>query len=478
MNILLNLIKMKSVNQIPSKFKLAFRPSLSSLLIMLSFFLISACNDGKDGKTGRDGISDLVTRDDVIKTNANIAYAVYSDSLITAIEMQEKLQALVNSPSETSFLQAKQAWLDTREPYGQSEVYRFRGGPIDRLKEDNTLGEDGDGPEGQINAWPLGEAIIDYVAPVVDGDSGPENSSNALTNNIIADNVNYPTISTDIILNLFEHGEDERNVTSGYHSIEFLLWGQDLNTDLSATPPRDSSGGQRPVTDYFTNANGNTNGCTSGQTPAPDNICVRRGEYLLSVAEILISDLRRIVYAWEPEAGFHYQNFVKGGDTSLAKILEGMGRLSFGELAGERINIALLTNSQEDEHSCFSDNTHRDIYLNAKGVQNSYLGKYTRVNGEIVSGASIKQLLVVENQPLLANEMQIALEKTMSTASVIDTKAKTGKPFDQLIQEGPEQKNILAVIGALVEQTDDIEKVIQTLGVTTDDLHQDTEEDI
>ena len=433
-----------------------------------------AGQDGANGTNGTNGVSNFVTRDDVIKTNANIAYAAYSDSLITAQEMKYALMDLVENPSDATLKAAKDAWLTSREPYGQTEVYRFREGPIDALKDDGTIGEEGDGPEGAINAWPLGEAIIDYVAVVVDGDSGPESPANAPANNIISNTVDYPTISADTLRATFEFGEDERNVTTGYHAIEFLLWGQDLNEDLSGAGPRDSSGGQRPASDYFTTPGS----CTSGPNASAEQICERRGDYLLAAADLLIEDLKAVTEAWEPNAGVHYNAFVEGGDTSLAKILEGMGRLSFGELAGERINIALVTDSQEDEHSCFSDNTHRDIFLNAKGVQNSYNAQYTRVDGEVVEGASIYDLLVVEGAHELANQLRGSLEATMAAAAVIDTKAKTGMPFDTLIQQGIEQPNIIAVIEALVKQTDDIELVIDALNVTTNDIRQDTDQDI
>jgi putative iron-regulated protein len=155
-----------------------------------------------------------------------------------------------------------------------------------------------------------------------------------------------------------------------------------------------------------------------------------------------------------------------------------MGRLSYGELAGERMNIALTTDSQEDEHSCFSDNTHRDIFLNAKGVQTMYTASYTRIDGEVVEGASIHDLLVVEGEAALANQLRGALEQTMASAAVIDTKAKTGTPFDVLIQEGVDQPNVVAMIQNLVTQTDAIEQAISALGVTTNDLRQDTGEDI
>jgi putative iron-regulated protein len=430
---------------------------------------------GADGTSGTNGVSVFVTRDDVIKTNANIAYAVYSDALISAQSLKVALKSFVAEPTEANFALAKKSWLDSREPYGQTEVYRFRQGPIDELKADGTLGtnDEGEGPEGLINAWPLGEAIIDYVEPV-DGLSGPESPANAITDNIISNSTDYPAINAETLLGLFENGEDGRNVTTGYHAIEFLLWGQDLNQDLSGAGTRDNTAGQRPVSDYSITVGA----CTSGSNAATDDICSRRGQYLITTAELLISELSRVTQQWEPSTGTHYNNFVAGGDTSLAKILEGMGRLSFGELAGERINIALIENSQEDEHSCFSDNTHRDIFLNAKGVQNSFNAKYVRIDGEVIEGASLYDLLVVEEQHELANKLRGSLEATMSAAAVIDTKAKTGMPFDVLIQAGIDQPNIKAVINALVEQTDDIEAAIEALGVTSNDLRGDTDQEI
>ncbi|MEM8768447.1 MAG: imelysin family protein [Pseudomonadota bacterium] len=264
-------------------------------------------------------------------------------------------------------------------------------------------------------------------------------------------------------------------MASGYHVIEFLLWGQDLNADLSGSGMRDNTPGQRPVTDYAIGG-----GCTSGPNPATGpEICERRGDYLLAAVDLLIEDLSAVTDAWNPNGTTnHYSNFVAGGDTSLAVILEGMGRLGFGELAGERMNIALLTNSQEDEHSCFSDNTHRDILLNAKGILNSFTGEYTRTDGSVLSGAGFDDLLASEGLPELANDMRAALEDTMLKVGVIDQVAKAGEPFDVQIQKGITEPNVSGAIQALSVQTDILETVITGLALTTGDLRQDTEEDI
>ena len=432
---------------------------------------------GPTGGTGPAGTPNSASREDVVRTNANIAYAAYGDSLLTALTLRRKLRAFVADPTAGKFAAAKDAWLASREPYGQTEVYRFRVGPIDALQDDGTLGEDGDGPEGAINAWPLGEALIDYVANNVDGDPGPEIASSVagVSGSIIEDTTNFPVIDASVVAANFERGGDERNVSSGYHAIEFLLWGQDLNADGSGAGQRDGTPGQRPVTDYSTV----TGSCTSGSNAANDEICTRRGQYLLAAADLLVEDLTSVLDAWNPnDEDSHYADFVAGGDVSLAKILEGMGRMGFGELAGERMNIALLTNSQEDEHSCFSDNTHRDIYLNAKGIQNAFDGKYVRLDGDVLEGAGIDDLLIAEGMPDVANDMRAALEDTMAKVGVIDLVAKAGEPFDNQIQRGINEPNVRSAIRALSKQTMILETVISMLGVTTSDLRQDTEEDI
>jgi len=295
-----------------------------------------------------------------------------------------------------------------------------------------------------------------------------------------------PTINKTVLAGLNEAGDDERNVATGYHAIEFLLWGQDLNASVhSWTSPRDVSGGQRPVSDYNTSG-GCTNGLSASGAPVAqaDSVCQRRKDYLVAVTELLIDDLTRVQTAWDPAGtGNYYDTFIAGGKTSLAKMLEAMGRLGFGELAGERMNIALATDSQEDEHSCFSDNTHRDILLNAQGIVNTYIGTYTRVNGTVVDGPGIDDLLITSNAAL-DGQMQAALDDSMMKIVAIDDQAKAGNPFDNQIQSvanggsQTDRDRVSTAIAALSSQTDVIEDVIEALGVTTDDLRQDTEESI
>ena len=443
--------------------------------------------NGTNGADGTNGVSVFVTTSDVVNTNAQHAYAVYSDSLIAAKALKEQLEVFVAAPTDENFTRAKEAWLDSRESYGESEVYRFREGPIDNLTKDaqgNWVLEPEAGPEGAINAWPLAEAFIDYTIDMEKAQL-PENlESISAGGNVIANIEEFPIINKSVLKSAFggiNEAQDESNVTSGYHAIEFLLWGQDLNEDGTYTANRDYSAGYRKASDYYTVANdfeGKVGTCTSGETGADNEQCIRRGQYLIAAADLLIDDLQSVVDTWTPGIGFHYNEFTKveNAKVSLAKILEGMGRLSYGELAGERMSIALRTDSQEDEHSCFSDNTHRDIFLNAKGVQNAFTGQYTRDTGEVLQGASIYDLLVVEGHPELANKLRAALELTMAKASVIDTNAKMGTSFDLQIQLADFKPSVTNTIEALQAQTEVINEAITALEVTTSDLKQDTDE--
>ncbi|MBV1869271.1 MAG: metalloproteinase [Gammaproteobacteria bacterium] len=451
--------------------------------MVTSSLLLSGCG----GDSSTNGSSEVPNRSmspsiqEVVTHNADMAYAVYSDTVSTAKTLSSAIKTFVAKPAPNTadLNQLKTLWLAAREPYGLSEVWRFQKGPIDALREDGTMGLDGEGPEGRINAWPLGEALIDYVASgPIDGDHGPENAAvdTDVKGNIISDS--SITISKSSLSALNEIGGDGRNIATGYHAIEFLLWGQDLNQGVhSWTSSRDGSGGQRPASDYNTSG-----GCTSGLNASGipsvqnDSVCQRRKNYLQTAATLLVDALSPVQQAWSPiEAGNHYHAFIAGGKTSLAKILEAMGRLGFGELAGDRMGIALATHSQEDEQSCFSDNTHRDIFLDAQGIVNTYTGRYTQVDGTVLNGPGVNALLV-GTHATLGDKMQTALDTTMERIRVIDLAAKSGNPFDNQIRSTAnggnqaDRNNIQAAISALAEQTDVIQTVMEALGLTPDDL--------
>ncbi|MCB9007961.1 MAG: iron-regulated protein [Ardenticatenaceae bacterium] len=347
---------------------------------------------------------------EVVGTYADIVYANYVDAYDTAVILQTALQEFVASPSDATHQAAKEAWLAAREPYGQTEVYRFYGGPID----------DENGPEGLINAWPLDESYVDYV------EGAPEAG-------IINNQADYPAIDADLLESLNEAGAEE-NISTGYHAIEFLLWGQDMNADGS---------GDRSYTDYTEALNAD-----------------RRGQYLLTAADLLVGHLADLVAAWEPNAADNYRAafLAQPADDAIQKMLTGMGVLSKSELAGERIFVAYDNQDQEDEHSCFSDNTHRDIINNAQGIVNVYTGSYTRVDGTTVSGASLADL-VAALDTAVATDMDALVEAALASTQSIYV------PFDQAIVLAEHRPTVLESVNALQDQGDKVAEVASLLGL-------------
>ncbi len=422
-------------------------------LLVLSMTLAASWSCGDSGSADDDGGGvehDLDKLRSVLETNADIAFAAYSDSVTTAEQLQAAIDTLVADPTEANLAAAKQAWLVAREPYGQTEVYRFRASPID---DTNYNAEDGeDGPEGDINAWPLGEGLIDYVVTGTDFGDDQVNVTEHQTG--VADPVPDNNIinSTDItidqaLLSNTATAEDEHDVIAGYHAIEFLLWGQDLNADGSAdtVSSRDATAGNRPVTDFALDDT-----CTSGsEVNGSPELCMRRGQYLQVAVAKLIADLTPVRDEWAPGASYRAAfTTVEDVDAAKGKLLEilvGMGTLSEGELGGERMQIALAANSQEDEHSCFSDNTHRDIWLNAEGVANAYFGEYAGYDstldgsddqaGSAVSGYGIDDYLRDLGMTDLETAVSDALALTETNYTAIDAAARGSNPVDVVIMD-------------------------------------------
>lgn len=381
----------------------------------------------------------------VIGTYADMALAKYSDSLQTARQLDDAIDAFLAEPSEDKLEASKQAWIAARVPYQQTEAYRF-GNPIV------------DDWEGRVNAWPLDEGLIDYV----DASYGTESDQNALyTANIVANadiTINGEKVDASEITpqflsgTLHEAGSVEANVATGYHAIEFLLWGQDLNgTEAGA--------GERPWTDY---AEGDA--CTHGN-------CDRRGAYLAAASDLLIADLKEMVANWEQggEARAYLDGLEPGAAINV--MLTGMGSLSYGELAGERMKLGLLLHDPEEEHDCFSDNTHASHLNDAIGIRDVYLGSYQRVDGSEISGPSLSDL-VAEKDPALDEEMKAKFEATLAAMNAMRERAEAGEAYDQQIAEGNAEGNatVQAAIDALIDQTRSIERIIAALDLGTVEL--------
>ena len=352
-----------------------------------------------------------------LKSNVVVHYAVgvhalYSKSLASARAMDAAIDTFISDPTPATLEGAKRAWLIARNDYGPTEAFRFYGGPIDNEE---------DGPEGLINAWPMDEAYIDYV----EGEAGAGIINNPDT---------YPQITAELIGSVNEEGAEE-NISTGWHAIEFLLWGQDLNPN---------GPGSRPVSDYTTADNAD-----------------RRATYLATASDLLLVHLQGLVDAWAPSVSGNYRAefLAMDVDGALNNIITGIGELSRGELAGERMTVAYEARSQEDEHSCFSDNTVADIIGNARGIQMVYTGDYG-----LITGSGVMDLVAAVNKDL-AVSLNSDIGRSVALASEIPS------PFDLHLREtipnsDPGRETVLRTIESLENQTDSIVSAAEQIGVT------------
>ncbi|MCB1800524.1 MAG: peptidase [Gammaproteobacteria bacterium] len=375
----------------------------------------------------------------VLTHYADLAYAQYSDSLTTAKTLQGRIDALLAEPTEKNLAAAKAAWVAARHPYQQTEAYRFGNAIVDDW-------------EGKVNAWPLDEGLIDYTA----ASYGSESDENALyTANVIANKtltvggrtIDASRITKELLAEtLHEIDEVEANVATGYHAIEFLLWGQDLN----GTGP---GAGARPASD-FDPAN-----CSWGN-------CDRRADYLRAATGLLVDDLAWMVEQWAE--GGEARLAVTTGDLqkNLATIFTGMGSLSYGELAGERMKLGLMLHDPEEEHDCFSDNTHWSHYNDALGIRNVYTGIYKLVDGSLLSGPSLSDLVAAKDAAV-DKSLREHLDATLGKMQVLVDSAQAGEAYDQLIGEGNASGNakVKAAVDALVAQTRAIEQAVNAMGL-------------
>ncbi|MFZ5751386.1 MAG: imelysin family protein [Pseudomonadota bacterium] len=375
----------------------------------------------------------------VVTTYADIAAAGYEDSLRGAERLREAVAALVSAPSADRLAEARTAWLAARVPYQQTEAFRFG----------NPLVDDW---EGRVNAWPLDEGLIDYVDARY---GGPTEENDYAVLNVIAHPtfvlsgkaVDATAITPELIAGTLHEADGvEANVASGYHAIEFLLWGQDLN----GTGP---GAGNRPWTDFAPGA-----ACTGGH-------CNRRAAYLVAATDLLVSDLAEMAAAWA-EGGAARAAVTADPRAGLAAMLTGMGSLSYGELAGERMKLGLMLNDPEEEHDCFSDNTHNSHYYDALGIRNVYLGRYTRPDGRTVEGPSLAALVAAAD-PALDHQLRGELDASVDALDAVRSAAAGGMSYDQMLdRDNPEGAALLTTaIEALVTQTRSIERAVTALGL-------------
>ncbi|MPY93200.1 MAG: iron-regulated protein [Acidimicrobiia bacterium] len=384
-------------------------------MVLVAAMALAACGSDGDGDqadppgtTAAGGAGPSEEQElEVATAYADGVLAAYDESIAGAEDLRAALDALVAGPTDATLGAAKEAWLVARDAYGPTEAFRFYDGPIDDPE---------DGPEGQVNAWPMDEAHVDYV----------EGNPGAGIVNMAAE---FPEITTDVLESANEEG-GETNISTGWHAIEFLLWGQDLSED---------GPGARPVSDY---------------TTAPN--AARRATYLTLLADLLVEDLTGVRDQWDSDGGAYRTEFLADPHAALSSIVRGIGALNTGELGGERMAVAYETKDQEDEHSCFSDNTTADVRNNLLGVQMVYTGGYPGASGPSVSG------LVAELDPDLDATLR---EQLGASIALVDDWPTT---FDRMISgedDGQGRTAFLATVTAIEDQGTTLAQVADLLGI-------------
>lgn len=345
-------------------------------------------------------------------TYLQLGERAYRRSADAARRMQAEIGRFLEAPSPAALAAARRSWSQAREIYGQTEAFRFNEGPIDAPPAPDRPA----GPELRINAWPVDEATIDYVSGAARG---------GLVNDLDVE------LTLDAI-NARDQVADESAVTTGWHAIEFLLWGQ----DLSASGP-----GNRSHRDYLPG----------------DAIRDRRRTYLRLVTQQLVDDLATVASQWAPEGPYRRQLELTAPVEVVGRALHGATSLVAIELYGERLSVALDSGTQEDEHSCFSDTTHLDLRDGLRGVANLLRGEF---GGERLGSGVID--VVAFRDPALGQRLVRALDAATAGVAAMPT------PFDQLILRPPghpDRRQAEATVDQLLELARAMKASAETLGI-------------
>ncbi len=380
-----------------------------------------------------------------VDNHNDMAYAALEDAMVQASRMNSVIRLFVSEPSVAHMVAARQAWLNAREPFLQAEMY------LHLAEKQGWLSATADAAlfaaNARIAAWPVAEAMLDYARNDIDGNAQPQQASNAITGNLVINVGRYQELNPELLAVLFKTGNDPRNISAGFHAIEFLLWGQDVNADLSVSRPRDGSPGQRPLSDYFQTPEQGS--CTFGEETVPHSFCQRRGDLLVAAADLLLDDLTLVSAAWIPGEGDIARAMTRNPGSSMQALLATMAEFSQQVLAQQRIRKPMLIGDQELEPSDFSDNSHRDLMAGVMALQNSFEGTYKRIDGEQVSGASLRQILHATGQDGQAELLATQLQNALYSAVMIDSLVKSGNPFDRLIELESPEPNLVSLANSL-----------------------------
>jgi len=344
--------------------------SIKSLLCF-SLLIFSLTNCKKDGSQQTAIDPYYSAKKEFLQFYANTAYQLYVGAYMAAIEFQNKVTAFIANPTEAGFSDLKLYYAgDFRFYYDHSEIFRFVNGPIDGPN----------GPEKLLNAWPCDEAYIDYTQTSA---TAPIKYSG-----IICDSIKYPRINENLLDSL-NSLNGETNISVGYHAIEFLLWGQDFYAD---------SPGKRSYKDYL----------NAGTTV---NYGYRRGQYLVALSKLIVKHLGDVRQAWMPNQSNYRADFLNASvEESFKTALTGIGRYIKGELYGDRTRTSYKSQDQEDETSCFSDQTDQDLKWGQGSVYSIFNGSFETASGSPISkGTSLLSVLkIAKDTSAIASQIRLS----------------------------------------------------------------------
>ena len=377
------------------------------------------------------------TAKDVLKVYADIAQAGYTDSLDTANTLKLAVDAFLAKPTEDNLRAARAAWIAARIPYMQTEAFRFGNAIVDDW-------------EGRVNSWPLDEGLIDYVA----SSYGTEFAENELyVANVIAHTsltIGGKTLDTSKITK-----ELLGRQAAGGGRCRGQCRHRLSRRRIPAVGP--GSERHRPGQRRASGERLRHQACTNGN-------CDRRAQYLSAATGLLVDDLAWMAAQWAPGGAARKTIEQDSDEAGLTAIMTGLGSLSYGELAGERMKLGLMIHDPEEEHDCFSDNTHASHFFDALGIRNVYLGTYRRADRSLVTGPSVSDL-VKAKAPEVDAEVRAKLDATMEAMNALYLRALTTESYDQMIGEGNEAGNAVVqrVVDALLDQTKSLERAVAAL---------------
>jgi putative iron-regulated protein len=373
----------------------------------------------------------------VIAHYADLAEAIYGDSRDAARKLQSAVDTFLAHPAAENLAAARAAWKAARVPYLQSEGFRFANSVVDDW-------------EPKVNAWPLDEGLIDYVAPSygTQSDQNPLYTLNVIANTRLrvgAEMVDATKIDAALLGRLQQAEGVQTNVSTGFHAIEFLLWGQNLK-GLSG------GAGERPASDY------DAAHCTHGN-------CERRAAYLKAASDLLVTDLAEMTADWGAKGKARAELIAKGADGGLEEMLSGMGSLTFREMLSERMKLGLMLHDPEEQQDCFSNNTHNSHYYDEIGIVGLWRGRYVRADGTAVEGPSLRDYAAAVD-PAAAARVDRSFDGALAAIGKIKDAAGSGQmAYSQMIASGNDAGNKLIqdAMDTLVAQTRAIEGVAAKL---------------